>query len=170
MKTSTLILAVSFFLCTYIATANHTLDSLRQVVLSPKLESYQKTIKAYTDQINGSTNKTDTKYFAQKIIDASNDLMDEIRELYGCKTTSEITPVYVGANAQTIYPNLGGYIFPVTYTTVGKKPDVYEEIDYIKSYAWKIRMTGSGKIVNRNVKKIEAKRSVLTLVNNSAQT
>jgi hypothetical protein len=134
---------VFFLLVSRISQASTTdeLDSLRKVILQPKLQEFNTLINNYTASIKNTKDKKSIKLLAIQIIDASDDLMSDIRGLYGFKHVSVVTPVYVGANVQiAMYPNVGGFIFPTSYSTVGSLPDLYEELAYIKDYAWRIRL------------------------------
>jgi len=156
MKAKLMIVFFSLISGITLAGAASKLDSLRKVVLTPKLREYHVMVTNYTASIKNTNDKVKIKSLAKEIIIASNSLMEEIRELYGYKNVSKVNPVYVGVTTQTtIYPNIGGFIFPTTYTTVGSLPDLYEEIEYIKDYAWRIRLHTSTSLVQKNASRIE---------------
>lgn len=156
MKAKLMIVFFSLISGITLAGVASKLDSLRKIILAPKLREYHITVTNYTASIKNTNDKLKIKLLAKQIIVASNALMEEIRELYGYKNVSKVNPVYIGANVQTsIYPNIGGYIFPTTYTTVGSLPNLYEQIEYIKDYAWRIRLHTSPSLVQRNIKRID---------------
>lgn len=139
-----------------------TLDSLRQVVLTPKIKEFQNKIKAYSGFMNKAERASERNYYAKLIIRESDDLKETIKEIYGYGTVSSISPVYVGAGATTaMYPNVGGFIFPVTYSTVGSLPNLYDEIDYIKGYAWRIRLAMNDRMAEKNLERINNRNSKL---------
>lgn len=138
------------------------LDSLRKVVLIPKIQKYQSVVEEYTKLIDLTNDKSDRKYYAKQIIDASNVMYDDIKELYGVKTKSKIQPVFVGVDSKSVlYPNVGGFIYPIVHVKVGSMPDVSEEVDYIKEYAWKIRLALNDNMVKKNINNINKRNSIL---------
>jgi len=156
MKAKLMIVFFSLISGITLAGVASKLDSLRKVVLTPKLREYHVLVTNYTSSINGTKDKAIIKSLAKQIIEASNLLMEDIRELYGYKNVSKVNPVYIGANTKTaIYPNVGGFIFPTTYTTIGSLPSLYEQIEYIKDYAWRIRLHTSPSLVQKNIARID---------------
>jgi len=162
MKTT---LVIVFFLLIgkiTLASTESQLDSLRKIVLQPKLQNFTLKISNYVSSIKSETDKKKIKQLAEEIIEASDELMYDVRCLYGYKQVSTINPVYVGANVQTtLYPNVGGFIFPTTYSTVGSLPHLYDHLAYIKDYAWRIRLKTSSALITRNLARIERRNSSL---------
>lgn len=165
MKTKLFI--VLFLLGSRIVLANtpSTLDSLRQIVLMPKIVDFQKKVKTYSELISTTQDAVQRKHYAKLIINETNFVKETIKELYGYGTVSSISPVYIGANSvSAMYPNVGGFIFPVTYSTVGTLPNIYDEIDYIKGYAWRIRVAVNKSMVEKNLERLNKRNFELVML------
>jgi len=164
MKTK--ILVMSFLLVSGMtfARVNRELDSLRRLVLAPKIEKYQKQVAVYAQLMRNTNDKVTLKYYAKQIIDLSKDLQDDIKEIYGFRVASVVNPVYVGQNVQTVfYPNMGGFIFPVTTVKTGSLPNLYDELSYIKDYAWRIRIMTKAEVVKKNLSKLDCRNDKLAV-------
>ncbi len=137
------------------ASSNKELDSLRQLLLKPKISKYQQQITTYTNLIATTNDKAKLKSYAKQIVDLSNDLLDDIESIYEYRIVRKRSSVYVGKNfSSALYPNVGGFIHPVNYITVGSLPDLHDEVAYIKDYAWRIRIFTKDEVVKRNVTRI----------------
>ncbi len=159
-------LAIAMFLLLLsgeaLAGIGNQLDSLRKVVLAPKIIKYQSEVEEFTKLINATNDKTQIRFYAKQIIEISNVMYDNIKELYGVRTKASMQPIYVGEGSSSVlYSNIGGFIYPVINVKVGSMPDVGEEVDYIKEYAWKLRLALNTEMVKRNVININKRNSEL---------
>jgi hypothetical protein len=139
------------------------LDSLRELIVKPKLETYCEQISRLANLVDGAKDLETRQNYGLQMLRITRDFQDEIKDLYGYSTDSKITPIYVGTGSSAIYPVVGGFIFPVTTTTWGKLPDWYAELENIKDnslYIWMFRneqiTCNSNQRIIKRMKKFEA--------------
>lgn len=137
------------------STITEQLDSLRQVILKPKLEVYNNQIKEYTRSISQTTDKSLIKKYAKQIFALTRNLQSEIKELYGYSYKGVTNPIYVGTQITSpLYPVAGQFMFVTNYVSTGSLPDVDKQIEKIKDNAIYILLFSNSKIIHSSNNRI----------------
>jgi hypothetical protein len=137
------------------------LDSLREVILTPKLKQYDQDVEGLTAQINATHDKKRIKVYAKEIAKLSNRFEDDIAVLYDYAYQRGLRGGFsmgIGAGPW-IYPGMGGWMYPGGYYPGGYSyaylPPIYYDVDHIKRYANNMRMFSGSRNVRREVGNIE---------------
>lgn len=134
------------------------LDSLRQVILTPKLKQYDQDVENLTAQISATHNKKQIKVYAKEIAKLSNRFEDDIAVLYDYAYQRGLRGGFsmgIGAGPW-IYPGMGGWMYggggyyPGGYS-YAYLPPIYYDVDHIKHYANNMRLFSGSKNVKREV-------------------
>jgi len=125
------------------------LDSLRQIVIGPKLKLYDQQVEKFTSRINGTKDKHRIKQYAKEIVLVSKTFEDEIAVLYDNGNSYSRGNVYFGAGigmGPWIYPGMGGWIYPGSYG-YNNLPPLFYDVDRVRKYANNMRLfTGSSNV------------------------
>lgn len=144
------------------------LDSMRQVVLAPKLKLYDQRVEKFTSLISGTTDKKLIKQYAHQLAQVSDAFLDDIASLFDCGYGPG-GGVYMGMGLGPwgFYPGVGGYMYSYPYNTYATGgtfdclPAVYYEVDRVKRYSNNIRFNSSQRNVRKKLEFIQAKMEIL---------
>jgi hypothetical protein len=165
MKTIRIILLLLLFSAMSLAQNRYKdpraqLDSLRSVVLAPKMKLYDQQVEKFTHLIKNSTDKRCIKRYAKQLVNVSESMQETIASLYDCGLGSNRGGLYLGAGMGPWYPGYGGYMFNYPYDGYGYDnclPQMFYEIDKIKRSANKMRLNARHANVNKRVADIDSR-------------
>ena len=136
------------------------LDSLRGVVLTPKLEQYDQQVEKYVHLISSSGEKACRKQYAKQLVNVTESMQETIAALYDCGLGSSRGGLYLGAGMGPWYPGFGGYAFNYPYDGYGYDnclPQMFYELDKIKRSANKMRLNARHANVERRLADIRSR-------------
>jgi hypothetical protein len=148
--------------------ASWQLDSMRQVVLSPKLKLYDQRVEKFTSLISATSDKKRIKEYAHQLAQVSDAFQDDIATLFDC-SYGPGGGVYMGMGMGPwgFYPGVGGYMYSYPYNTYTQGgtfdclPAVYYEVDRVKRYANNMRLMTSQRNVRKKLEFIRNKMDLL---------
>lgn len=171
MKAVKLMIALMFCGCITLAQsgkedAKEQLDSLRQLVLAPKLRMYEQRLEKFTSLVARSDKKACIKQYAKQIVLVSDAFQDDLETLYDCHYYPSNSGMYVGMGYGWLYPGFGGYSYSYPYDRyVGPGydclPQLFYEIDRIKRCANSIRLLSSKHNVDKKLNGIRQEIEIL---------
>lgn len=130
------------------------LDSLRELVLAPKLEQYDQQVEKYIHLIRNTDDKACIRLYARQLVNVSESMEETIAALYDCGMGSSRGGLYLGAGFGPWYPGYGGYLYNYPYDGYGYDnclPQLFYEVGKVKRSAGKMRVNARRANVTRRL-------------------
>lgn len=142
------------------------LDSMRQVILAPKLKLYDQRVEKFMELISATNNKKLIKAYAKQIAQVSDAFESDIASLFDCGYGPGNGGMYVGTGFGPwgFYPGVGGYMYAYPYARNGTfdcLPDVYYQVDRVKRFANNMRLISTRGNVHKKLDLIQKKIELL---------
>jgi len=147
--------------------ARAQLDSMRQLVLIPKLKLYNQRVEKITKMISSTKDKRCVKQYAKNLVQVSETFQDAIASLYDCGLGGRGRgSVSVGIGfGPWFYPGFGGYMYGYPYDGYGFGydclPPLFYDVEKVRGYAKSIRLRSTPANVSRKLEFIDLQLDLL---------